>query len=130
MDVAMRKLTVRNQVQPLLRHEPVRPPVSPNYDLKGKRLDAANQAQRTMRSLAGATVLQIVPGLRDDLAGNAVADITQTLVQAGARAIVAGQGGALVGAVRAYGGEWMPLETDQRNPFALRKNARTFRDVI
>ena len=67
-----------------------------------------------MRSLAGATVLQLVPSLRDDLAGNAVADITQTLVQAGARAIVAGEGGALVGAIRAYGGEWMPMPTDRR----------------
>src|SRR5690348_14770202 len=43
------------------------------------------------RSLAGATVLQLVPGLRDDPAGHAAADIALTLLRAGARAIVAGE---------------------------------------
>ena len=36
------------------------------------------------RTLAGATILQIVPAMRDDPAGNAALDIAQTLVQGGA----------------------------------------------
>ncbi len=82
------------------------------------------------RTLAGATILQIAPALRDDPAGNAAVDIAQTLVQAGARAIVAADGGSLVGALRAFGGEWVPMATDIRNPLKLRRNARIFRDMI
>ncbi|MBV8793271.1 MAG: glycosyltransferase [Pseudolabrys sp.] len=81
-------------------------------------------------TLAGATILQIVPALRDDPAGNAAIDIAQTLVQAGARAIVAGEGGPLVGALRAFGGEWIPMAVDVRGPLKVRKNARFFRGLI
>ena len=56
------------------------------------------------RSLAGATILQLVPALRDDPAGHAAVDIALTLLQSGARAIVAGDGGPLVGELRAFGG--------------------------
>jgi hypothetical protein len=82
------------------------------------------------RTLAGATILQLVLALRDDPAGNATVDIAQTLVQAGARAIVAGDSGPLVGALRAFGGEWVPMATDIRNPLKLRSNARIFREMI
>lgn len=82
------------------------------------------------RTLAGATILQLVPALRDNPVGNAAVDIAQTLVQAGARAIVAGDGGPLVGALRAFGGEWVPMATDIRNPLKLRSNSRIFREMI
>jgi glycosyltransferase involved in cell wall biosynthesis len=120
-----------NQALPGGQTQPDRQSVSPQYDLKGKRLDPANRSRRAApRNLAGATILQIVPSLRDDPAGNAAVDIAQTLVQAGARAIVAGDGGPLVGAVRAFGGEWLPMANDTRNPFSLRGNARTLRALI
>ena len=57
------------------------------------------------RSLAGATILQIVPALSDDPAGHAAVEIALALMQSGARAIVAGDGGPLVGELRAFGGE-------------------------
>ena len=66
-------------------------------------------AASTPRSLAGATILQLVPALRDDPAGHAAVDIALTLLQSGARAIVAGEGGPLVGELRAFGGEWLPM---------------------
>ena len=40
-------------------------------------------AARTPRSLAGATILQLVPALRDDPAGHAAVDIALTLLQVG-----------------------------------------------
>lgn len=82
------------------------------------------------RSLAGATILQLVPALRDDPAGHAAVDIALTLLQSGARAIVAGDGGPLVGEVRAFGGEWLPMANDTINPLRIRSNARQLARLI
>jgi glycosyltransferase involved in cell wall biosynthesis len=82
------------------------------------------------RSLAGATILQIVPALRDDPAGHAAVEIALTLLQAGARAIVAGDGGPLVGELRAFGGEWLPLPNDTWNPLLVRSNVRRLAQLI
>lgn len=82
------------------------------------------------RSLAGAAVLQVVPALRDDPAGHAAIDIAMTLLQSGARAVIAGDGGPLVGELRAFGGEWLPMATDTVNPLRIRRNARQIADLI
>jgi glycosyltransferase involved in cell wall biosynthesis len=82
------------------------------------------------RSLAGATILQLVPALRDDPAGRAAADIALTLLQSGARAIVAGDGGPLVGEIRAYGGEWLPMPAAAVNPLTIRRNAQKIAEMI
>jgi glycosyltransferase involved in cell wall biosynthesis len=82
------------------------------------------------RSLAGATILQLVPSLRDDPAGHAAVDIALTLLQAGARAMVAGDGGPLVGELRAFGGEWLPMIDDTLNPLRIRANARALTQLI
>ncbi|MGE3148179.1 MAG: glycosyltransferase [Pseudorhodoplanes sp.] len=85
---------------------------------------------RDLRRLAGATVLQIAPKLRDDLGGRTVLNIASALRRAGARAIVAAEGGALGGELRAMGGEWLPLETTTVNPLKLRRNARLLERYI
>lgn len=82
------------------------------------------------RSLSGATILQLVPALRDDPPGRAAVDIALALLQSGARAIVAGDGGPLVGELRAFGGEWLPMANDTVNPFRLRSNARFLATLI
>ena len=82
------------------------------------------------RSLAGATILQLVPALRDDPAGHAAVDIALTLLQSGARAIVAGDGGPLVGELRAFGGEWLPMQNDTFNPLRIRSNAKQIANLI
>jgi len=84
----------------------------------------------TARSLAGATILQLVPALRDDSVGQAAVDIARTLLQSGARAIVAGDGGPLVGELRAFGGEWLPMRNDTFNPLRIRRNARLLANLI
>jgi glycosyltransferase involved in cell wall biosynthesis len=107
------------------------PPVSPQYDFKGKRLVPANAApQRAPRTLAGATILQIVPVLREEPHAYAAVDTARTLLQAGARAIVAGDGGPLVGELRAFGGEWVPMPNDGANPLTIRRNTRTLSQMI
>ena len=84
----------------------------------------------TPRSLAGATILQLAPALRDDPAGHAAVDIALTLLQSGARAIVASDGGPLVGELRAFGGEWLPMQNDTVNPLRIRGNARHLARLI
>ena len=87
-------------------------------------------AAAARRSLAGATILQLVPALRDDPAGHAAVDIALTLLQSGARAIIAGEGGPLVGELRAFGGEWLPMSNDTFNPLRIRSNARRLANLI
>jgi glycosyltransferase involved in cell wall biosynthesis len=82
------------------------------------------------RSLAGATILQLVPSLRDDPPGHAAVDIALTLLHSGARAIVAGDGGPLVGELRAFGGEWLPMPNDTFNPLRIKRNAGLLADLI
>ncbi len=82
------------------------------------------------RSLAGATILQMVPALRDDPAGHAAIDIALTLLQSGARAIVAGGEGPLVGELRAFGGEWLPMHCDSFNPLRIRHNTHHLQRLI
>jgi glycosyltransferase involved in cell wall biosynthesis len=82
------------------------------------------------RSLAGATILQLVPALHDDLAGNVAVDIALILLQAGARAIVAGEEGALVGRLCAFGGEWLPMTHNTINPARIFQNAHRLANLI
>lgn len=86
--------------------------------------------RRKPRSLAGATILQIVPALTDDPAGHAAVDIALALLQSGARALVAGDGGPLVGDLRAFGGEWLPMPNDTFNPLRINSNARKLAHLI
>ncbi|HXX25388.1 MAG TPA: glycosyltransferase [Pseudolabrys sp.] len=81
-------------------------------------------------SLAGATILQLVPALRDNPAGHAAVEIALTLLQAGARSMIAGDGGPLVGELRAFGGEWLPMHVDTLNPLRIRRNARLLANLI
>jgi glycosyltransferase involved in cell wall biosynthesis len=82
------------------------------------------------RTLAGATILQIVPALREDLATRLALDTTQVLLQAGARAIIASEGGPLIDLVEASGAEWLPLANDTVNPVRLRSNVRAIERLV
>jgi glycosyltransferase involved in cell wall biosynthesis len=87
--------------------------------------------QRTPpRTLTGATVLQIVPSLRDEPIARTAVEIAFALLQTGARAIIAGQGGPLVDKLQAFGGEWIPLVNETMNPLKLRRNAKKLERLI
>jgi glycosyltransferase involved in cell wall biosynthesis len=64
---------------------------------------------RARRILAGATILQAVPALNDDRIGRSALDLAHAQLRSGARAIIAGGGGRLVGELQAAGGEWMDV---------------------
>jgi len=82
------------------------------------------------RTLAGATILQIVPALYEEPSSRAAVNIAFALLQAGARALVAAADGPLVGELRAFGGEWIDLPNATINPLRLRKNARVLENLI
>lgn len=82
------------------------------------------------RTLAGATILQIVPALRDDAIGRNAVNVAYLLLQAGARAIVAGEDGRLVTELKSIGGEWMSFASAVGNPLRIRRNASILEKFI
>src|ERR1700722_2606860 len=82
------------------------------------------------RTLAGATILQIVPAMYEEPRSRAALNVAFALLQAGARALVADADGPLVGELRAYGGEWVDLRNETINPFRLRRNAQALESLI
>jgi glycosyltransferase involved in cell wall biosynthesis len=82
------------------------------------------------RTLAGATILQIVPALYEEPNARAAINVAFALLQAGARALVAADDGPLVGELRAFGGEWIELPNATVNPMRLRKNARALENLV
>jgi glycosyltransferase involved in cell wall biosynthesis len=82
------------------------------------------------RTLAGATILQIVPALREEPVARTAVDVAYALLQSGARALVAGDDGPLVSELKGFGGEWIPLVNATVNPLKLRSAARMLEQLI
>ena len=61
------------------------------------------------RTLAGATIVQIVPALRESPVARTAVNVAHALLQSGARALIAADDGPLVAELKAFGGEWVPL---------------------
>jgi glycosyltransferase involved in cell wall biosynthesis len=74
--------------------------------------------------LAGLTILQIIPELNSGGAEAATIDIAEALVDIGAKAVVASQGGRMVSELQAKGGIWLPFPARTKNPFLMALNER------
>ena len=85
---------------------------------------------RQPRALAGATVLQVVPDMRDTPAGRAALDLAVASLRAGARTLMAGSGGNLVPELQALGGEWIGLEVTAGGLLRRRAAAQRLAGVI
>lgn len=68
--------------------------------------------------------MQIIPELEAGGAERTTVDIAEGLVHAGARALVATEGGRLVGELQAKGGIWIPFPAASKNPFSMLLNVR------
>lgn len=88
------------------------------------------ELQLSPRTLAGATILQIVPALREEPVARTAVNVAHALLQFGARAMIAADDGPLVAELKSFGGEWVPLANATINPFKLRKNAQTLERLI
>lgn len=84
----------------------------------------------TASALAGRTVLQIIPELEAGGAERTAIDIAQALVGAGARALVATEGGRLVSELQARGGLWIPFPAKTKNPLRMALNVRKLAKLI
>ena len=73
-------------------------------------------------SLAGRTILQIIPRLDAGGAERTTIDIAAALVREGARALVASEGGRLASELQAVGGVLAPFPAATKNPFAMALN--------
>jgi hypothetical protein len=69
--------------------------------------DRFDEPRHPPPALAGATILQMVPALREEANARAAVNVAQILLQSGARALVAGREGPLVADLKTYGGEWI-----------------------
>ena len=72
--------------------------------------------------LSGACILQIIPELDAGGAERTAVDVAAALSAAGARALVATEGGRLVGELQAKGGVWVPFPAGSKNPVAMALN--------
>lgn len=70
----------------------------------------------------GRTILQIIPDLNAGGAERTTIDIAEALNNVGARALVATEGGRLVGELQAKGGIWVPFPAATKNPFLMAMN--------
>jgi glycosyltransferase involved in cell wall biosynthesis len=86
--------------------------------------------RRSAHPLSGATILQIVPVLGAGGAERTAIEIAAALAEAGARALVASEGGSLVSELQAKGGLWVPFPARSRNPVAMALNARRLARLI
>ena len=85
---------------------------------------------RDRASLAGRTVLQIIPNLDAGGAERTTIDVAAALVRAGARALVASEGGRLASELQAVGGLWLPFPAASKNPLAMLLNTRRLARLI
>jgi glycosyltransferase involved in cell wall biosynthesis len=81
-------------------------------------------------SLAGRTILQILPRLDAGGAERTTLDVAAAVVQAGGRALVACAGGRMVSELQALGGVWAPFPADVKNPFRMALNVRKLARLI
>ena len=75
-------------------------------------------------ALVGRTVLQIIPQLDAGGAERTTIDVAAALIDAGARALVASEGGRLVPELQAKGGLWIPFPAATKNPLSMALNVR------
>ncbi len=83
-----------------------------------------------MSPLAGRTVLQIIPDMEAGGAERTTIDVAEGLVAQGARALIASEGGRLIGELQAKGGIWLDFPAATKNPFAMMLNARRLARLI
>ncbi len=88
------------------------------------------EAPAQAHTLAGSTVLQIVPALHPSSASRVAINVAHALVRAGGRAIVAGEDGALVDELKGFGGEWFSYADTTFNPLKLRQNVELLASLL
>ncbi len=87
-------------------------------------------SQKMVQPLSGRTILQIIPMLDAGGAERTTIDIAEGIAQAGARSLVATEGGRLVGELQAKGGLWIPFPAATKNPLAMALNVGRLAQIL
>lgn len=82
------------------------------------------------QTLAGRTILQIVPALHSGGAEQTCLDIAAALASVGARGLVASSGGRLVSELQAKGGLWTPFPAATKNPIEMMLNIARLTQIL
>jgi glycosyltransferase involved in cell wall biosynthesis len=93
-------------------------------------IPAARTFSASRPSLAGRTILQILPRLDAGGAERTTLDVAAAIVQAGGRALVASAGGRMVSELQVLGGIWIPFPADVKNPFKMLVNSRKLARLV
>ncbi len=80
--------------------------------------------------MKGYTILQVVPRLEAGGVERSTVDIAQAVVEAGGRALVAGEAGRLVAELQHKGGEFFPMDAASKNPFKMLQTTRALKKLI
>ncbi len=86
---------------------------------------ATSLSDSASHPLSGRTILQIIPDMQAGGAERTTVDIAAGLAAVGARALVATEGGRLVGEMQAKGGVWLPFPAAEKNPLKMLRNIRS-----
>ena len=81
-------------------------------------------------AIARPTILQIIPRLDTGGAELSTLEITEAIVRAGGRALVATHGGRMVGGVTHAGGEIVRMAVGTKNPLGMLVNARALQRLV
>ena len=76
------------------------------------------------------TILQVVPRLDSGGSEQSTIEIAAAVSRAGAKALVASEGGRLVPALQKAGGELVPLPLASKNPLTILSNAQRLADIV
>jgi len=76
------------------------------------------------------TILQVVPRLETGGSEQSTIEIADALTRAGAKALVASEGGRLADRLEKAGGELIPLPLSSKNPLTILANARRLADIV
>lgn len=93
-------------------------------------VDRAPPAPASDAPLAGRTVLQVIPTLETGGAERTTIDVAHALARAGARALVASEGGRMVAELQAKGGVWIDFPAAAKNPLAIASNIGRLRKLM
>lgn len=80
--------------------------------------------------LNGKTILQVAPELSAGGVERTVLEVTEAIVEAGGRALLASRGGRLEGEFAALGGELVRMDAKSKNPVTLKLNEGRLRRLI
>lgn len=80
--------------------------------------------------MSDVTILQVVPRLETGGSEQSAVEIAVALTQAGAKALVATEGGRLATAITAAGGEIIELPVASKNPLTILANARRLTRLV